>query len=178
MAKNDKSDKRAEEEDRKRMAGEEENPNVRSVAAPEGWEDEQTGFPPYWAPRGVGDSFKGIVLYLDERDPKFKRWTLRATVDLECQSGPSEDAEPRTVRAGEFFTISEYAALPMAPYMGIEVWVQVRAWREGVGQGEGMWDWKLKISPESRRIVQARIDQQLADARAKAGLPQAATPTP
>ncbi len=136
---------------------------TNSVEAPKGWEDEQTGFPPYWNPLHVGNSFRGIVTGYDDKDENFPRYVLRATVPLICAQGPAEDAEKVNVAVGESFSTSVYVALPLHKYLGEEVYVIVKNFRVGVGQGDGIWQFRLLISPDARKRVR---DRELAAASA------------
>lgn len=125
-----------------------------------GAEEEQIGFPPYWKPSN-GRKFKAKVIALDERDPMFPRWVLQSTHNIACESGPADDAEPRLVKAGEFFTMSLYAALPLERYFGCDVIVEAKEERDLQG-GKSLWVFGLKITPETKQIVEARRAKKIA----------------
>src|SRR4029078_6877555 len=60
-----------------------------AIASPDGGEEEAIGFPPYWNPIGIGNSFRGIPQALDTRDPGFHRYVVLCTADeLKCKQGP------------------------------------------------------------------------------------------
>jgi hypothetical protein len=119
-----------------------------------GTEEEQIGFPPYWSPAS-GRRLKIRVTAFDQRDPTFPRWVVQATHDVACQSGPSDEAEPRLVKKGEFFSMSLYAALPLQKYVGEEVIVECKDNRD-IGSGKTLWVWSLRCTPE----VKARVAQR------------------
>lgn len=141
--------------------------------APEGWEAEQIGFPPYWNPRmefidpnnarkgmkpGTGNSFLGTVVNRDERDEHFHRYVIQASRAIRCQNGPSDDAEEVIVQKGEFFTLSTYASLPLENYFGMEVYVtpiQKRKIKDDPETGEprDLWRFKLMVSPASKKLL-------------------------
>ena len=123
-----------------------------------GWEEENVGFPPYWNPE-TDKSFLATVVMLDDRDPVFTRYVLQAKKPLTCLRGPKKEQEPVDVKAGEFFTCSTYAGLPLAGYVGLDVLVTVKGTRD-VGRPQPMWVFSIRVSPETRKI--------LADRRAKA----------
>lgn len=122
--------------------------------APEGWVDEQTGFPPYWTPV-EGASFRGTVMARDDRDPKFNRYVISSSTPLECAQGPAEDAEPVHVLPGDMFSLSTYAALPLDDYMGFEVFVTAVNKRKIQGGSQDLWIFKLKVSPDTKAKVLA-----------------------
>jgi hypothetical protein len=133
-------------------------------SAPQGWEDEQTGFPPYWNPE-VGKTFRGVVLGLDEKDPDFKRFALKATDQIMCAQGPADDAEQVIVKPGEFFTCSAYAALPLERYVGFEVFVMAKNKRDIKG-GKELWEFKLMIHPDEKKKLVALEAKRLAEMNA------------
>lgn len=134
------------------------NPNM-NPAAPEGWEVEQTGFPPYWNP-GEGKAFKGVVIGLDNKDESFQRFALRATSPLMCQRGPADESEEVLVKPGEYFSVSAYAALPLEKYIGVEVYVAVKGKRK-LQDAKTLWEFTVMISPESRKILADREQKRL-----------------
>jgi hypothetical protein len=123
---------------------------------PEGWEEEQTGFPPYWNP-GEGKSFRGIVIARDVRDPDFVRYHIRSTQeDLECAIGPAVDAEPVKVTKGEIFTVSEYSSLPLSDLLGLEIMAVALKQVPTKKAGQSRWVWKLFLPKESRKALDTR----------------------
>ena len=74
------------------------------LAQLEGWEQVETGFPPYWKPV-IGEIITCKVATLDARDESFVRYVLQCTRNaIKCSRGPTDDAEEVMVRPGEFFT--------------------------------------------------------------------------
>jgi hypothetical protein len=154
-----------------------------NFAAPEGWENEQIGFPPYWNPTmkeddhgktipGTGNAFLAIPIDTDERNPEFKRYVLEAVRPITCRKGPADDAEEILVQQGEFFTCSVYAALPLEQYYGIPVFVQpVRKRKlppsQEVNQKRDLWDFSLKVSPADKKKLKERRTEELALLREK-----------
>lgn len=133
------------------------------------WVEQQTGFPPYWNPaisdEGKGNGFAARVMARDERDPDFIRYVLQATKGLRCHNGPAEDAEEVLVKAGEYFTCSDYAALPLADYFGEEVVVITKGKRklnpsERNPQKRDLWQFRILTSPETSMRLQARREAQ------------------
>jgi hypothetical protein len=124
------------------------------------WESEQIGFPPYWNP-SEGKKFLARVIARDERDPAFVRYVLQAQCKHTCQKGPSDDAEPCEVRAGEYFTCSVYAALPLTDYYGVVVLVTAVKKRKLAATQDNplkrdMWDFNLKVSPTDHKMLAER----------------------
>ena len=161
------------------MAKNNEAPNQNDVnlnTAPEGWESEQIGFPPYWNPTmkeddkgktipGTGNSFLGMPIQRDSRNPDFERYVIEASRDIMCKKGPAEDAEEILVRKGEFFTCSVYAALPLEEYFGYEVFVQPARKRKlaptpEINQKRDLWDFDLKVSPATKKLLKERRKQE------------------
>ncbi len=132
-----------------------------------GFEEEQIGFPPYWTPV-EGRKLRVKVIALDARDPEFVRWTVQATHNVACQSGPSDEAEPRLVKSGEFFSMSMYAGLPLQRYVGEEIIISCKEERD-IGGGKSFWVWSLRCTPEAHARVNARLDEQRALMAAEAG---------
>ena len=121
------------------------------------WESEQIGFPPYWNP-GEGKKFLARVIARDERDPTFVRYVLQAQCKHLCQKGPADDAEPCEVKAGEFFTCSVYAALPLSEYFGVVCLVTTLKKRKLAATAENpqkrdMWDFNLKVAPADHKML-------------------------
>jgi hypothetical protein len=133
-------------------------------SAPQGWEDEQTGFPPYWNPE-VGKAFRGVVLGLDEKDPDFPRYAFKATDQVMCARGPADEAEKVIIKPGEFFSCSAYAALPLQRYIGFEVYVMAKNKRDIKG-GKELWEFSLKIHPEEKKKLLALEAKRLSESNA------------
>lgn len=132
-----------------------------------GWEEEQVGFPPYWNPSHVGNALIAKVIMRDERDPSFVRYILQAVkFPLVCKKGPSEDAEQVIVQPGEFFTMSAYAALPLERFFDLEVVVKVANKRKlpgneaSDGVKRDLWEFKVLVSPESKKILANRREDE------------------
>jgi hypothetical protein len=122
-----------------------------------GFEEEQVGFPPYWTPQ-AGRALKIRVVSFDQRDPTFPRWIVQATHNVACQSGPSDEAEPRMVKTGEFFSMSLYAGLPLQRYVGEEVIVKCKEERDLKG-GHSFWVWSILCTPEVSKRSLARQEE-------------------
>ena len=137
------------------------------IAIPEGWETEVTGFPPYWVPV-AGTCFKGKVVGFDpdeENDGAFPRFSLIATAPIMCLRGPVDDRVMVQVAAGEMFNVSQWVQLPLENYMGFEVLVIAKGERPLKG-GKSTWDFDLRTSPETSRLVKERQAKLLAEAHA------------
>ena len=129
------------------------------------YSDEQVGLPPYWNPE-VGRKFKAVVVGIDEKDPEFPRYQLRASAAVRCGRGPSDDAETVLVKKGQYFTCSTYAALPLNRYIGYEVIVICVKLREGVTkQGYDVWEFRVLTDSETKKQLQDRRAIQRADER-------------
>lgn len=129
---------------------------------PEGWVEEQTGFPPYWSPDEKGAFFIGIPLMKDEgfregdaENPSdFVRYAIRATQPVECWKGKSESAEGVTVQPGEFFTCSAYASMRLERYFGYEVMVKAVE-KVPHKAGRMLWKFRVFVAPETRKQLDA-----------------------
>jgi len=140
---------------------------ANQIAIPEGWETEATGFPPYWTPV-EGHAFKGKVVGFDpdtENDGEFPRYSILATSPVLCHRGPVEDQTEVQVNAGELFNVSAYVQLPLENYMGFEVLAIAKGQRPLKG-GKSTWDFDLRCSPETSRLVRERQAKLLAEATA------------
>jgi hypothetical protein len=126
------------------------------VAAPNGWEEEQVGFAPYWTPE-KGKTFLARVENFDMRDPKFQRFICENKGKaMTCHTGPQDDQKEVTVKKGERFSLSAYAGLPLLDYMGCEVFVEVVGKRKIAGQPNPMWVFTIRVSPETKRMLAER----------------------
>jgi hypothetical protein len=132
-----------------------------------GWEEIETGFPPYWKPE-IGKMILGKVCVVDFRDPSFPRVVLQATkVAIPCQRGPVEGAEDVLVKPGEFFTMSEYAALNLGNYIDLEVAIKCVGER-GVPADKtrnlpkrDMFEWKVWATPEAAKLLKQRSVEEM-----------------
>lgn len=123
------------------------------------FQEEQVGFPPYWNPE-EGKQFYALPISRDERDPDFHRYVLQAFQDVDCQIGPSDDAETVKVKKGEFFTCSTYAALPLELYALAKtpVLVSVKKKRELKGNKE-LWIFSVALAPaDKKRLDSVRTE--------------------
>jgi hypothetical protein len=112
-----------------------------------------TGFPPYWKAT-PGAKFFGKVVGIDIREGTFPRYTLIAGMPLDCATGPSDDATPVKVQAGDRFTTSIWAGLPLDRFMNEEVLVEaVKKSRGGAGD---IWTFKVMSTPEVKAIAASR----------------------
>lgn len=123
---------------------------------PQGYEEEQVGFPPYWSPEEGGQRFSGIPIARDDKDPEFVRYTLIADRVIHCKKGPAEDAEQVIVRPGERFSVSEYASLPLAELFGLPMMAVATHKSKTSTPGQSVWNWKLFLTPESKKQLHAR----------------------
>jgi hypothetical protein len=137
------------------------------MAQLEGWEEVETGFPPYWKP-AVGKILMGKVCVVDFRDPSFPRVVLQATkVAIPCQRGPVDGAEDVTVKPGEFFTMSEYAALNLSAYIDLEVAIKCVGERDVPADKarnlpkRDMFEWKVWATPEGAKLLKARSVEEM-----------------
>lgn len=152
------------------MAEKEVTKSTTALAIPKGYEEQQTGLPPYWGPNeeelaeGVPQFFHARVIAFDGKDPAFQRWVLQAVDALTCWRGKEKEEEVQ-VKPGEFFSISAYAGLPLGRYFGFPVFVVAKG-KRGIGKGQSVWEWTLRTTPEAAKAVQER--QQRAIERAQA----------
>lgn len=120
--------------------------------------EEQISFPPYWKPE-VGLAIIASALALDTRNPEFHRYLLQAAHDIECFSGPGDEAEEVTVRAGEYFTTSVYAGLPLSMFMGLPdpIKITVKGMRRIQDpEKNDMFVFGVKTTDRCKTIMQAR----------------------
>lgn len=129
------------------------------------YSDEQVGLPPYWNPE-VGRKFKATVCAIDDKDPEFNRFVLRASHAVRCQRGPAKDAETLLVTKGQYFTCSVYAALPLQRFIGFEVIVICVKLREGVTkEGFDVWEFRVLTDEATKKQLEERRAIQQVDAR-------------
>jgi hypothetical protein len=133
-----------------------------------GWSRQQVGFPPYWSPQREGQPFFGRVVALDTRQEDFYRYVIQATkFPMYCRLGPADDAEKILVQPGDFFTVSNYASLPLEDFFDIEVIAIATKKRKlpgneaskGVKRDLWMWDVRVESDKEKKIIEQRRSDK-------------------
>jgi hypothetical protein len=117
----------------------------------EGFSSEQISFPPYLNP-AVGLKFLAVPISLDDRDPEFPRWVCEARHSLECEKGSKDEKEDVVVRAGEFFTMSVYAALPLERFVGLKCLIQCTGVKD-VGRPQPMFVFDLKLSADDKKLL-------------------------
>lgn len=144
----------------------------------EGFIDEQTGYPPYWAPiengkqdgngHDLSDSwFKGLLIGKDDREgADFVRYTFIASIPLVCKEGPADEAKEVKVNPGQFFSCSAYAALPLERYIGHEVVVKAERKRPLKGNKD-LWVFRLLIGKKDAAALRAAEKRVLEQARAQ-----------
>jgi hypothetical protein len=139
----------------------------RIMAELVGWQEVETGFPPYWKPE-IGKMILGKVCVVDFRDPSFPRVVLQATkIEIPCQRGPVDDAEAVTIKTGEFFTMSEYAALNLGNYIDLEVAIKCVGERKVPADktrnlpSREMFEWKVWTTPEAAALLKARSIEEM-----------------
>jgi hypothetical protein len=133
----------------------------RALAAIQSWEKDALGFAPYFKVQGLGDCFVGKLVSLDFRDPKMPRFIFENPMDIpiQCYKGPVDNAEPVIVNKGEFFTLSQYKGLPIENYMDIDVMYKVVGTQET--DNGTMYVWEVRMSPESKKLVNARRKEEM-----------------
>lgn len=148
----------------------------------EQWNTERTGFPPYWKPE-VDKTFTARVTEYhfvpeeEEDSSNFSRYYLATTADLTCQRGSPDDesAESVIVPKGELFSLGDYAAIDLTPYIGFIVKVTVKSKRTLTKTKRDMWDFHLQTREVDRAAIEAQKSRQALAARNGAGqLPDAA----
>lgn len=134
--------------------------NIDDVKAEDlGLQKEQVGFHPYWSPE-VGKKFMGTVISYDDKDEDFIRWTIQAACTHNCQTGKKDEAEAVTVKAGEFFNVSDYHGLPLGLYLGCEVLATVKA-EKALKGNKTVWIWDLQVTEGVAKLAASRRDQAL-----------------
>jgi hypothetical protein len=151
------------------------------IPIPEGYEDQQTGLPPYWSPdeealeQGKAQYFHARVIDYDDTNPEFHRWVLQALAPTICHRGPARDAEEVHVRIGEFFSVSDWAGLPLARYLGHPVFVFAKNKRPFGTKGRTVWEWGLRTTKEVAALVAKRNEEMImAKLRSRNATPQLA----
>jgi hypothetical protein len=115
---------------------------------------EKTGYPPYWQP-AENQGFCGTVLRLDDKDPEFCRFVIRAAADILCYQGPTDNADEVLVHQGEEFSCSVYAVLPLEKYFGCQVLVVCKGKRKLAAAGKTLWEFDLFVAKESKKALHA-----------------------
>jgi hypothetical protein len=128
-----------------------------------GWAREQVGFPPYWAPLREDSMFFGRIVALDTRQDNFHRYVVQATkFPMFCRLGPADDAEKIMVPAGDFYTVSSYAGLPLSDFFDIEVCVRATKKRKlpgneaSDGVKRDLWMWEVLVEPKDKEVIRDR----------------------
>jgi hypothetical protein len=129
----------------------------------QGWAREQVGFPPYWAPLREDSMFFGRIVALDTRQDNFHRYVVQATkFPMFCRLGPADDAEKIMVPAGDFYTVSSYAGLPLSDFFDIEVCVRATKKRKlpgneaSDGVKRDLWMWEVLVEPKDKVVIRDR----------------------
>lgn len=134
--------------------------------------EEQTGFPPYWAPEANDDNiatskgFKGTVILKDDRDPEFPRYVLKTAQRLKCKEGTAAEDNVVWVEAGQFFTCSVYATLRLDQYIGMEI-VVIPVSKRSIKGGKELWKFRLMVGQADHKALQEWRAAQLEAAKAK-----------
>lgn len=117
--------------------------------------EEQIELPPYWNPE-EGKWWYGMPITVDDADPEFVRYVVQAEKDIVCMRGKKNEQEEVLVKAGEFFTLSAYAGLPLHRYIGTRVLIRVKGTRD-VGRPQEMWTFSLHVDPKDKaKLMEAR----------------------
>lgn len=155
-----------------------ENPAPVTSARPKAEEltQEEVGFAPYWNPE-KGASVYAAVEQMDQADPEFPRFLMRALENVKCQRGSEEKGtlEDVTVQAGEVFSMSVYVQLApkFAEYLSypFQVPLIVTA-KDKVKGGKGtVWLFGLDVTKTMKKKLQeARASRQLEANKANAAL--------
>lgn len=133
----------------------EKNTDASQFNIPEGFEEENLGFAPYWK-AAVGEGFTAKPIQLDARDPKFERWLLQNLgADLKCFKGPTKEAEEVTVKNGEHFTMSNYKGCDLTDYIGYDIFAKVVGTTPSKHPND-MFVWKLAMKTADRAALNAK----------------------
>jgi hypothetical protein len=129
--------------------------------------EEQLGFAPYYNPI-PGEAFYAVPVHFDmdlDRDRGFDRWVFQAQHPMQCFRGPKgEEQEKALVRKGEFFSTSVYAQLRLHLYLGLPV--ELTCQKKVPAKKGSMWVFTMAVTPDTKAKIQARRDEQLAQALA------------
>ncbi len=148
-----------------------ENPLSADMPDTKSWVTQaQGGFAPYYTPR-TGDVFVATPIDIDTRNPKFPRFLFSASHEMSCAKGPKKAVQAVTVRAGEDFSMSAYAALPVEDFLGIETRITIGE-KIDIAGGHTLWQFELAVSPEDSAALEAQrvknLANRAADAKARA----------
>ncbi len=119
------------------------------------WTSEAVGFAPYWSPE-EGKQFIGRPVHKDESAEDFIRYVMQAGVDLDCFTGPAEDAVAIKVNKGAFFTISVYHSLQglfdLYLESGLKPWMKVTAGKKVKTKtpGRSVFQWDVQVSKKDK----------------------------
>jgi hypothetical protein len=145
----------------------------------EGMSDENIALPPYWKAdeealeQGIPQGFYASLVGYDDRDPHFPRYVLRneSSKPLACKRGPADEADDVSVGKGEHFTCSVYEGLPLGDYAHLPVAVYVKDKVKTSKAGQTVWIWGMKVTPEVRKILDARKAEAAKDPQAIGHIP-------
>jgi hypothetical protein len=123
-----------------------------------------------------GSRFFGRVINKDDeqkiKDSKtgemkpWIRWVLQATkFDIPCEQGKSDAQERMIVKCGEFFTMSEYASLPLERFFGLEV-VGIVKGKRPIDGGKTLWSFRVMVDKDTKAILTDGRKQLADQARA------------
>jgi hypothetical protein len=128
--------------------------NPDSLPEFQNFEEEQISLPPYLELKEVGQWFYAMPVFLDDKDPEFIRFIMKAEMPTKCQRGSRKkgENEPVLVNKDEFFTLSAYTGLPLDRYIGVPVLVKYIGDKD-VGRPQLMKEFSLKVSPEHKKML-------------------------
>jgi hypothetical protein len=122
-------------------------------AIPAGEED-QVGFPPYWQPSDKNKKLAAEVIGRDD-EGRFVRYVLRATKPLKGCQGNKENKTEVPIKPGEYFTMSEYAGLPLEKYIGVgEIVCFIKGERDT--PNGMMYVWGVIPSTTARKVLASK----------------------
>lgn len=140
-----------------------------------GWQEQPIGFVPYWEPK-VGDSIYCMPLALDARQMGFHRFVCEAKETIPCFIGSTDTQKAVNVAEGEAFSISRFASLPLADYIGLPILIRVDK-KEKMppmnGEPRSRWVFSILVSADVKRKMAAR--NYLKANRTPAALPAGTT---
>jgi hypothetical protein len=182
------------------------------IAGLKGYRDQQVGFAPYWSadeeapdftdmslplekflPEAImaGRAFLAKPVDFDGKDPDFHRYIMQAGHQIKCFRGPGSRKEVVMVEKYDFFSISEYAGLPIAAMMGLPIIVVAKnkllvPGNDKVKGEHHIWQWRVITSEEVSRRLDKRREEAMRSAqrgamggyKVPAALPQGNVVTP
>ncbi len=141
------------------------------------WEQQQLGFAPYFKPGVNMKPIHARVITADLADPDFVRFVMQNLgPTMQCGQGPVTDGEIVPVKRNEFFSISNYAGLPLEDYLGHEILLKCTGTRK-TGKPNDMFVFTIETSPETTKLLavsRAQRVKELHTARNKVALPEVA----